>query len=71
MCYKILKPNGKVILHLGKTDKVDMAEELSRRARTYFNEVYRGSENVQEIEKKMEDYKAGRLKLAEHDLIEE
>lgn len=51
MCYKILKPNGKVILHLGKTDKVDMAEELSRRARTYFNEVYRGSENVQEIEK--------------------
>lgn len=51
MCSKILKPNGKVILHLGKTVKVDMAEELSRRAAPYFNEVYRGSENVREVEK--------------------
>ena len=51
MCYDILKPNGKVILHLGKTDKVDMAEELSKRAVPYFDEVYRGTENVQEIEK--------------------
>lgn len=51
MCYDILKPNGKVILHLGKTDKVDMAEELSKRAAPYFVEVYRGTENVQEIEK--------------------
>lgn len=51
MCYDILKPNGKVILHLGKTEKVDMAEELSKRAAPYFIEVYRGTENVQEIEK--------------------
>ncbi|MDO4343264.1 MAG: DNA methyltransferase [Eubacteriales bacterium] len=51
MCYDILKPNGKVILHLGKTEKVDMAEELSRRAAPYFIEVYRGTESVQEIEK--------------------
>lgn len=51
MCYDILKPNGKVILHLGKTDKVDMAEELSKRAMPFFYEVFRGSENVQEIEK--------------------
>lgn len=51
MCYDILKPNGKVILHLGKTDKVDMAEELSKRATPYFVEVYRGTENVQGIEK--------------------
>lgn len=51
MCASILKPHGKVILHLGKTDKVDMAEELSKRAKPYFIEVYRGSENVQKIEK--------------------
>lgn len=51
MCHKILKPNGKVILHLGKTKKVDMAEELSKRASLYFDEVYRGTENVEEIEK--------------------
>lgn len=51
MCYDILKPNGKVILHLGKTEKVDMADELSKRAAPYFIEVYRGTENVQEIEK--------------------
>ena len=51
MCSSVLKPHGKVILHLGKTDKVDMAEELAQRARPFFTEVYRGSENVQEIEK--------------------
>jgi DNA-damage-inducible protein J len=27
--------------------------------------------NIRHLEKKMEDYKAGRLKLAEHELIEE
>lgn len=51
MCATVLKENGKVILHLGKTDKVDMAEELSKRAQPYFIEVYRGSEDVQSIEK--------------------
>lgn len=51
MCYDILKPNGKVILHLGKTERIDMAEELSRRAVPFFVEVYRGIENVQTIEK--------------------
>lgn len=51
MCSDVLNPKGKVILHLGKTDKVDMAEELSRRAAPYFDEVYRGSENVETIEK--------------------
>lgn len=51
MCAAVLKPHGKVILHLGKTDKVDMAEELSKRAKIHFTEVYRGSENVQKIEK--------------------
>lgn len=51
MCSSVLKPNGKVILHLGKTKKVDMAEELSKRATKFFIEIYRGSENVQLIEK--------------------
>lgn len=51
MCSAVLTPHGKVILHLGKTDKVDMAEELSMRAAPHFTEVYRGSENVQKIEK--------------------
>lgn len=51
MCASILNPNGKVILHLGKTETIDMAEELSKRASPYFVEVYRGTENVQKIEK--------------------
>ena len=51
MCSEVLVPQGKVILHLGKTDKVDMAEELTKRAEAYFTEVFRGSENVESIEK--------------------
>ena len=51
ICSAVLKPHGKVILHLGKTDKVDMAEELSKRAAPFFKEIYRGSEDVQTIEK--------------------
>ena len=51
MCATILKPSGKVILHLGKTDKVDMADELMKRAAPLFNEVYRACEDVQMIEK--------------------
>ena len=51
MCYDILKPNGRVILHLGKTQTIDMAEELSKRAGERFIEIYRGSENVESIEK--------------------
>lgn len=50
-CATVLKPHGKVILHLGKTDKIDMAEELSKRAAPYFEEIYRGSEDVQTVEK--------------------
>ena len=30
MCSAVLKPKGKVILHLGKTDKIDMADELAK-----------------------------------------
>ena len=51
VCADILKANGRVILHLGKTDKIDMAEELARRAEPYFIEVFRSGENVQAIEK--------------------
>ena len=50
-CYNVLKPNGKVILHLGKTNKIDMAEELSKIAAPWFKEVYRGAEIVKDIEK--------------------
>ena len=51
MCYQTLKPNGKVILHLGKTDKYDMSKELIIRAKEQFNVVYAGEEDVSEIEK--------------------
>ncbi len=51
MCARVLKPKGKVILHLGKTDKIDMAALLTEYAADYFVEVYRGSESVVEIEK--------------------
>lgn len=51
MCSKVLKESGKVILHLGKTSKIDMAEELSQRAMPWFDEVFRGCENVLAIEK--------------------
>lgn len=51
MCANVLKPEGKVILHLGNSKTCDMAEELSKRASLYFEEVYRGAENVADIEK--------------------
>ncbi len=51
MCSNVLKPEGKVILHLGKTNKIDMAKELSQRASAWFNIVYLKDENVQQIEK--------------------
>lgn len=51
MCSRVLKPSGNIILHLGKTDKIDMAAELSQYASEWFIEVYQGCENVTEIEK--------------------
>lgn len=51
MCSNILKDNGKVILHLGKSDKCNMAEELSRIARPYFYTVLSADEDVSNIEK--------------------
>lgn len=51
MCSDVLKPQGKVILHLGKTKKYDMGAELSIRAEKWFDVTYLASENVQELEK--------------------
>ena len=51
MCGNVLKTDGKVILHLGKTKKIDMAEELSLRAKKWFEVVYSASECVDNIEK--------------------
>lgn len=51
MCFNILNDNGKVILHLGKSDKCNMAEELSRIANPYFYTVLSAEEDVCNIEK--------------------
>jgi len=51
MCNRVLKENWKVILHLWKTNKYDMAEELSKYCLDYFDVVYSWTESVQEIEK--------------------
>lgn len=51
ICHKVLKENGKIILHLGKTPKVDMASELQKYSSDLFETVYVGSENVSNIEK--------------------
>lgn len=51
MCANVLKPEGKVVLHLGNSKVCDMAEELAKRAVMHFDEVYRGAENVADIEK--------------------
>lgn len=51
MCYRNLNDGGIVILHLGKTAKVDMASELCKRSTKYFKKVYLGSEDVKDIEK--------------------
>lgn len=51
MCSSVLKPKGKVILHLGKTKKYDMGKELSCRAEKWFDVTYLASENVEALEK--------------------
>lgn len=51
MCSNTLKKKGKVILHLGKTKKVDMAKELSLRAKQWFEVVCSAGECVEMIEK--------------------
>lgn len=51
MCANVLVHEGKVILHLGRTSKIDMAQELSLRAAEWFDVIFFGEENVENIEK--------------------
>lgn len=51
MCHRILKPGGKVILHLGNSKTCNMADELELRARDKFNIICKGTENVEALEK--------------------
>ena len=51
MCNRVLKSKGRVVLHLGRTKKVDMADELSKYAQKHFVEIYRGEEDVSSVEK--------------------
>lgn len=51
VCSRVLKPGGRVVLHLGKTKRYDMAAELAPHASEWFETAYIGEENVQELEK--------------------
>ncbi|MET3548336.1 DNA modification methylase [Paenibacillus favisporus] len=51
VCSNLLKENGKVILHLGKSNKCNMATELAKLAIQYFQVVYVGDEDVEHLEK--------------------
>lgn len=51
MCSNVLKENGKVILHLGRANAIDMGMELSKRASLWFDVVYLAGEDVRAIEK--------------------
>ncbi len=51
MCNKVLKPHGRVILHLGNSKVCNMSDELEARSGKYFKTVCKGAENVKQIEK--------------------
>lgn len=51
MCYSVLKPGGRIVLHLGNSKTCNMADELAMRAKDKFEIVYKGAENVEAIEK--------------------
>ena len=50
-CNHLLKDDGRMILHLGKTKKINMADELSERATEWFEIIYKAEEDVKELEK--------------------
>jgi hypothetical protein len=50
-CHEWLKPNGTVIMHLGKTNKHDMASELIAKCGDYFDVAHVFDESVVECEK--------------------
>ncbi len=62
MCYEMLKEDGIIILHLGKTEKIDMAEELSKRLNNKFSIAYIGEEDVSMLEKHGIKDKGGTIK---------
>lgn len=51
MAYEVLKPNGKMILHLGRSKKSNMGVELTEFAKKFFKVEYLGEENVTDLEK--------------------
>lgn len=51
MCYRVLKNKGILILHLGKTEKINMAEELTQWYSPFFSLIREGQESVEKIEK--------------------
>ncbi|HDE3574042.1 TPA: hypothetical protein PDX13_000319 [Staphylococcus aureus] len=48
--FKILKPGGKMILHLGKSNHCDMGKELMAYAEKYFDIILKGDEDVSLLE---------------------
>ncbi|MFW6025776.1 MAG: DNA methyltransferase [Candidatus Woesearchaeota archaeon] len=50
-CNYMLKNNGKLIMHLGKSKKCNMMKELSTRCQKYFKVVNKGKEKVENLEK--------------------
>ncbi len=51
ICSNLMKDNGIMILHLGKSKKCDMAKELSLLSNEFFYTVHIGNENVEQLEK--------------------
>lgn len=50
-CHAMLKPKGRLILHLGRNNKMNMAKALIPIANRYFDLIYLFTENVSGIEK--------------------
>lgn len=50
-CHDLLKSKGKLILHLGRNSKMNMAESLTPFAKEYFDVIYAFDEDVSGIEK--------------------
>lgn len=51
MANNVIKDGGKMILHLGKSNKCDMAKELTSYAKQYFDVIFIGNEDVSNREK--------------------
>lgn len=46
-CSEMLKEDGKMILHVGKSDKFDMSKELINRCGEWFEVISAGEETIQ------------------------